>query len=173
VAVVAVLLGVGLVFFFGLTSRYEIPVGSMLPTYEPGDVAWVKKWDKTPDVGDVVVFHPPAGADTTEACGAPPPRGAACAEPVEGLDDTVLIKRVVAVGGDTLRMDDGEAIVNGQPVTGDWDIRPCGGGRDCDYPMEITIPPDHYFLLGDNRGASDDSRFWGPVPADAIVGTAF
>ncbi|MGN6814781.1 MAG: signal peptidase I [Solirubrobacterales bacterium] len=37
-------------------------------------------------------------------------------------------------------------------------------------PKTITIPPGHYFMLGDNRGASDDSRFWGPVPADWILG---
>ena len=40
-------------------------------------------------------------------------------------------------------------------------------------PDEITIPPDHYFMMGDNRGASDDSRYWGPVPRDWIIGQAF
>ncbi len=40
-------------------------------------------------------------------------------------------------------------------------------------PKTITIPPDHYFMMGDNRGASDDSRFWGPVPRDWIIGKAF
>jgi signal peptidase I len=40
-------------------------------------------------------------------------------------------------------------------------------------PEEITIPPDSYFMMGDNRGQSDDSRFWGPVPSDQIIGKAF
>ena len=50
---------------------------------------------------------------------------------------------------------------------------PCGGGEDCNFPKQITIPADHYFMMGDNRGASDDSRFWGPVPRDWIIGGAF
>ena len=53
-------------------------------------------------------------------------------------------------------------------------INPCGSsGPPCELPKEITIPPDHYFMMGDNRGASDDSRFWGPVPRDWIIGEAF
>jgi signal peptidase I len=52
-------------------------------------------------------------------------------------------------------------------------IRPCGGGVACDLSKPITIPPDHYFMMGDNRGASDDSREFGPVPRDWIIGPAF
>jgi signal peptidase I len=40
-------------------------------------------------------------------------------------------------------------------------------------PKTITIPPDQYFMMGDNRGESDDSRYWGPVPRDWIIGKAF
>jgi signal peptidase I len=43
-------------------------------------------------------------------------------------------------------------------------------GGECTFMRAITIPPDHWFMLGDNRGASDDSRFWGPVPTRAIIG---
>ena len=51
--------------------------------------------------------------------------------------------------------------------------QPCGDASSCNLPDEITIPPDHYFMMGDNRGASDDSRYWGPVPRDWIIGQAF
>ena len=49
-------------------------------------------------------------------------------------------------------------------------MRGVGG---CDFPKQITIPPDHYFMMGDNSGASDDSRYWGPVPRDWLIGGAF
>ena len=52
-------------------------------------------------------------------------------------------------------------------------INPCGGGTACNLPKTIKIPPDHYFMMGDNRGESDDSRFWGPVPRGWIIGKAF
>jgi signal peptidase I len=47
-------------------------------------------------------------------------------------------------------------------------IAPCAG-LGCDFPRPMTVPPGTYYMLGDNRGASDDSRFWGPVPGRAIV----
>ena len=87
--------------------------------------------------------------------------------------DENFIKRIVAGPGDTLSIEDGIPIVNGEPFEGDWEIRPCRGIGGCDFPREITIPPDHYFMMGDNRGASDDSRYWGPVPRDWIIGEAF
>ena len=52
-------------------------------------------------------------------------------------------------------------------------INPCHPGDDCNFPKPITIPPDHWFMMGDNRGQSDDSRFWGPVPKKWIIGKAF
>ncbi len=88
------------------------------------------------------------------------------------MDDQAFIKRVVAGPGDELTIINGIPIVNGKKVEGDWDIVPCGRAADCDYPTPITIPDDSYFMMGDNRPGSDDSRFWGPVPRDWIIGHA-
>ena len=49
-------------------------------------------------------------------------------------------------------------------------IYQCGGGPDCNFPKPIVIPPGEYFVLGDNRGESDDSRFWGPIRRAWIIG---
>ena len=62
----------------------------------------------------------------------------------------------------------GKLVRNGKPETTSGP-RACDDDG-CDFPQEITVPKGHLFLLGDNRGASDDSRFWGPVPEDWVVG---
>jgi signal peptidase I len=83
-----------------------------------------------------------------------------------------FVKRIVAAPGDTLAIVDGHVIRNGVRAREPY-IRPCAtrAAAQCSFPVPIRIPPDHWFLLGDNRGESDDSRFWGPVPTAWIVGT--
>jgi signal peptidase I len=78
----------------------------------------------------------------------------------------------VAGPGDRLSVQEGHVILNGERQRESY-TRPCGGSDDCSFPREITVPADHYFMMGDNRGASDDSRFWGPVPREWIIGGAF
>jgi signal peptidase I len=51
--------------------------------------------------------------------------------------------------------------------------RACTGAAECNFPTPIKIPAGHWFMMGDNRGESDDSRFWGSVPTGWIVGGAF
>jgi signal peptidase I len=176
VVIVALAIGLALGIQAFLVKPYQIPSESMEPTLDVGQRVLVNRvftrLGDDPDAGDVVVFHPPAGANSNQ-CGAEQHKGEACALPTPEEGTTNFIKRVVAVPGDTLSIKDGIPIVNGEPFSGDWEIKPCRGVGGCDFPTTITIPPDHYFMMGDNRGASDDSRFWGPVPRDWIVGQAF
>ena len=174
--IVAVALGLALGIQAFLVKPYRIPSESMVPTLEIGQRVLVNRIGARfgdPDVGDVVVFHPPAGAEQDNTCGSgPPPDGQVCKRPTEEKADVNFIKRVVAGPGDRIAIQGGHVILNGELQQEDF-IRPCGGGEDCDFPRAVTVPADHYFMMGDNRGASDDSRFWGPVPRDWIIGGAF
>jgi signal peptidase I len=178
IVIVALAIGLALGIQAFLVKPYQIPSESMEPTLDIGQRVLVNRaftrLGDDPDVGDVVVFHPPVGAERNNTCGAPEKDEQVCAAPTPEESDTNFIKRVVAGPGDELTVRDGIPIVDGEPVDGDWEIRPCGRfGSGCNFRNPVTIPPDHYFMMGDNRGRSDDSRFLGPVPRDWIVGKAF
>jgi signal peptidase I len=177
VVIVAVALGLALGIQAFLVKPYRIPSGSMIPTLTEGQRVLVDRIGThfgKPDVGDIVVFHPPVGADN-DTCGKPGEgegQNRPCGVPVDKQSDQNFIKRVVATPGDTVAIVQGHAIVNGKREEDSY-IRPCPGGPECNFPKPITVPPDHYFMMGDNRGQSDDSRYWGPVPRDWIIGGAF
>jgi signal peptidase I len=181
-------IGLALVIQAFVVKPYQIPSQSMEPTLDVGQRVLVNRVNyhfSDPDPGDIVVFHPPKGADTNQ-CGADRasgrkgngvdtynPSSQACPLPTDQESDTNFIKRIVAGPGDTLSVEDGHPVVNGEIQDDEDFIKPCGDSSSCNLPDEITIPPDHYFMMGDNRGASDDSRYWGPVPRDWIIGQAF
>jgi len=177
VLIVAVALGLALGIQAFLVKPYRIPSESMVPTLTVGQRVLVNRIGSRftdPSVGDVVVFHPPAGAERSRECGGGggPSTGQLCARPTEERADVNFIKRVVAGPGDRLAVSDGHVILNGERQRERF-TEPCGGGEACDLPREIRIPADHYFMMGDNRGSSDDSRYWGPVPREWIIGEAF
>jgi len=89
--------------------------------------------------------------------------------PTPTVSRETFIKRIVAGPGDTLQIRDGRAVRNGQQEAEPY-IAACGSDPTCNYPTSIKIPAGDYFVLGDNRGGSDDSRFWGPVPRKSIIG---
>jgi signal peptidase I len=156
---------------------YRIPSGSMEPTLDVGERVLVQRvttrLGSEPKVGDIIVFHPPAGADGIPAqCGAPSRDGQPCASPTKGRSDQTFIKRVVAVGGDTVAVRNGLAVVNGRVQAAPF-AAACAGGDGCNMTRPITVPKGSLFLMGDNRGNSDDSRYWGPVPDDWVIGKAF
>jgi signal peptidase I len=176
VMIVAVALGLALGIQAFLVKPYRIPSESMVPTLEIGQRVLVNRIGSRfsdPSVGDVVVFHPPEGAESGAKCGGgDPPDGQVCLEPSEEKADVNFIKRVVAGPGDRLSINEGHVTLNGK-LQPDGYTMPCGDGEGCNFPETVTVPADHYFMMGDNRGASDDSRFWGPVPRDWIIGGAF
>jgi signal peptidase I len=135
-----------------------------------------------PHVAEIMVFHPPKGAEQ-EICGPAPHRvtldGAPCSQPVPEEDTGVnFIKRIVAGPGDEIYVGEGHAYLRepGKKTfvrEHDPYIKECSGVRECNFPTPIKILPGHWFMMGDNRGESDDSRFWGPVPTSWIIGGAF
>ncbi len=173
--IVALAIGLALGIQAFVVKPYQIPSESMEPTLDVGQRVLVNRFLYRlgdPEVGDIVVFNPPLGAERGNQCGVPRRDGAPCPEPTDEKADTSFIKRIVAGPGDTLRIDGGHPVVNGVRAEEDFTL-PCKPGGDCNLPQEITIPPDHFFMMGDNRGESDDSRYWGPVPRDWIIGKAF
>jgi signal peptidase I len=178
--VVAVVLALTLQAF--VVKPYKIPSASMEPTLHVHDRVLVDRFSKRalghePKVGDIIVFHPPHGADfQSPVCGAAGQGGGTstpCSKPTAAESSQSFIKRVVAVGGDTIAVVNGRVIRNGKRANEPF-IAPCDGQQNvCDFPNAIVVPKGDVFVMGDNRGNSDDSRFWGPVPQDWVIGKAF
>ena len=172
---IALLLALAIQAF--LVKPFRIPSESMVPTLEVSQRVLVDRVTfrfSDPHRGDVVVFKAPKGAEENRCGVEPPPNGSPCPEPTDEQSDENFIKRVVAVPGDRLKVVQGRVYINGKRqdepfVNEDTDFN-CD---ICNLPNEITVPPDHFFMMGDNRGESADSREWGPVPEDWIVGNAF
>ena len=169
-------IGFALLLLMGFRSafanHYVVPSGSMEPTLEPGDrvlvdmrahglrlplTTWHLTRGQPVQRGEVVIFDSPR-------------------------DGTRLIKRVVAVGGDKVRLIDGRLAINGQPlaIPGKVDSEQFGprvarldladgGGPDI---ISVTVPEGYVLVLGDHRGRSADGRYFGFVEADAIYGRA-
>jgi signal peptidase I len=175
IVIVIVALGLALAIQAFLIKPYRIPSESMVPTLKVGQRVLVNRLGNRfnkPQVGEIVVFHPPKGWSTNTCGDGTKPPDKACDKPTAAKDSVNFIKRVVAGPGDTLYIKGGHAYVNGRRQKDSF-TKPCTGGSGCDFPRPITIPADHWFMMGDNRGESDDSRFWGPVPRKWIIGGAF
>ncbi len=179
VITVAVAVGLALLIQAFIVKPYRIPSGSMEPTLHIGQRILANRLISHPSVGDIVVFHPPAGATTGNGvCGNPSQgnqaagRGQACDVPTPQESGQTFIKRVVGGPGDVIKIVNGDVYRNGVREKAPY-IAQCGGGPDCNFPKPIKIPPGEYFMMGDNRGFSLDSRYWGPVPDKWIIGVAF
>ena len=163
--VIAVILALFIRTF--VVQAFKIPSGSMKPTLKIGDHILVNKFIygvklpftnttlipvSSPDRGDIIVFK----------------------YPVEPEKD--FIKRVIAVPGDVVEIRNKKVFVNGSPVSSEYAMYTESGiqpSSQRDNFGPATVPDDAYFVMGDNRDNSYDSRFWGFVKASAIKGEAF
>ena len=132
--------------------RY-IPSDSMLPTLETGDRLVIEKISyrfTSPKFGDIVVFQPPPELQR---------RGYS--------QDQAFIKRIIGTPGDTLKIDDGKVYLNGNVLQEDYIKEP---------PLQafqlVRVPQNQYFMMGDNRNDSNDSRYWGFLPKKNMIGKA-
>jgi signal peptidase I len=177
VLTVAVALGLVLLLQAYLVKPYKIPSTSMVPTLQVGQHILVNRLSTHPGLGDVVVFHPPAGANSESGsqCGDPdqgPGHPQPCDTPTRSPSTQTFVKRVVGLPGDTIMIRHGDVYRNGVKEIGSY-IQPCPDPSVCNYTQTIKVPKGEYYMMGDNRDISDDSRYWGPVPQRWIIGTAF
>jgi signal peptidase I len=151
---------------------YRIANGSMIPTLMVGDHVFADKRAFTPARGDMIVFRSPAAPDT------------------------LYVKRVIGVGGDTVEVREGVPVVNGKPAEQtrlgpaeyqdvertfefmrarerldghEYELVLDPREQPRDFPP-ITVPAGAAYVMGDNRDNSHDSRFWGALPASNILG---
>jgi signal peptidase I len=172
---VAVAVGAALLVQAFLVKPYRIPSESMEPTLVVGERVLVSRINykfSDPDRGDIVVFHPPKNYERG-MCGVHKSNDEACPRAVAERDSVNFVKRIVAVGGDRLSVRFGHSVVNGIVQKENF-VRECRSDKPpCSFLRPVRIPPRHFFMMGDNRGSSDDSRFWGAIPEKWIIGQAF
>ena len=181
----APVLGLVLILRSFIIEPFQIPSKSMVPTLKVGDFILVSKWNygirlpvvrtklfdvDTPKRGDVIVFFPPH-------------------------ETRYFIKRLVGLPGDKISVINGILYVNNEAMSQESSLVEPGAPRShvmienldgvehviqnrvtpsrFSQNFSTVVPQGHYFMMGDNRDNSSDSRVWGPVPEDRIVGKAF
>ncbi len=160
VVLAGVAIAVALLIQAFLVKPYRIPSESMENTLLIGDRVLVDRvsWRfSDPERQDIVVFHPP-------------------------FEGPVLIKRIIGMPGDEIALEDGAVSVNGKKLDEPYvrevkgeavPSEPFDNGLPWSLQKPYTVPAGNYFVMGDNRIDSGDSREFGPVPRGQLVGKAF
>jgi len=131
-------------------QTYYVPSPSMTPTLLPGDRILVDKLAGPIHRDDIVVFN-----NVPADKGGPP----------------VLVKRVIGLPGETISSKGSTVLINGKALAEPWLPKLTGICAEAsEHIKPIRIPPRHYFVMGDCRGDSGDSRYWGTVPASYVIG---
>jgi len=164
VLVAGVVGGIVLAVAVGIVRLYRVPSAAMEPTLHCGRpgfgceagtsdrVVALRYFSGDPDRGDVVAFRTPPLAESR--CGA----------------GGVFVKRVVGLPGERWEERNGVVYVGGERL-GEPYVAPARRDRRTIAPL--TIEPGHYFVMGDNRSSSCDSREWGTVPKENLIGKVF
>lgn len=154
IEVFVISMSVFIVVYLFLMQPHQVKGNSMFPTYHDGEYLMTDKVTyrfRAPQRGDVVVFRTPMN------------------------EDYDFIKRVIAVPGDQIMVEGGSVYINGNKL--DEKYLPDGyttrAGRFLREGVVVEVSDNSYLCLGDNRGHSSDSREWGPVPAENIIGRVF
>jgi signal peptidase I len=156
VLVVALVLAVGVRAY--VAQMFYIPSGSMLPTLQIGDRIVVDKLSyglHGVGRGDIVVFRRP---------------------PLERADYADLVKRVIGLPGDTISSVGGRVYIDGKPLAEPWLPQPVPATAPSPVPYGFslarpyTVPAGQYYVMGDNRTNSEDSRYFGAISGNLIVG---
>jgi signal peptidase I len=156
---IVIALSIFLVIYLFFLQPHQVNGLSMVPNFQNGSYVLTDKVTykmRTPQRGEVIVLHAPAAAHC--------PVGTGCD----------FIKRVLGLPGETIEVTNNAIYVNGEPleepyIPEEFDTQPGEFTRN----RTITLGSDEYFVSGDNRPYSSDSRAWGPITKDAIVGRAF
>lgn len=169
----AIAIFLALVVRFFVFTAYRVPTGSMQPTLKPGDFIFASRLSylkREPQRLDVVVFQYPNQSDVS------------------------YVKRVVAIAGDKVELKKGQLFLNGKPSEYVLDQDPSDNPNPQSFQLNfekqgdrkirilrlssgqmesfgpVVVPPGEVFLMGDNRDASEDSRYWGSVPLENVKG---
>jgi signal peptidase I len=160
VVIVVVVLGASFLVRTFVVQTFYIPSGSMIPTLQVGDRILVDKLSyhlHGVGRGDIVVFSKP---------------------PLEHQNINDLVKRVIGLPGETISSVNGQIYINGKLLPEPWlqpGVKSTPGPNPVPFNLDkpYKIPAGEYFVMGDNRTDSEDSRWFGPIPRSLIVGRAF
>ncbi|MGH9304620.1 MAG: signal peptidase I [Acidimicrobiales bacterium] len=153
--VVAIAVAISVVLRLFVVQTFFVPSGSMEKTLLPGDRMLVLKLGYSVQRGAVLVFHHPP-AETPAMCG-------------DSSDDD-LVKRVIGLPGEVISSRGNTVYIDGRPLKEPW-LPP---HQQLGPPIATQkIPQGEYFMMGDNRTDSCDSRRWGPIPASLVIGRVF
>lgn len=151
-----IVFAIGIFFFIYLLVMrpHKIDGQSMMPNFPDSEYLLTERvtyYFRNPERGDVVIFTPPNN----------------------NLDE--YIKRVVALPGETIAIKDGHVYINGKLLNESYIDNSVytGGGNFLKEGQEYKVPDGEYFVIGDNRPNSSDSRYWGPITKKTISGRAW